>query len=132
MYACTDYDLLIMYKCVKFCEINIHSFIKDLKQLWQIYQISTSIVAKCQNLIQHMIGDVKFPAGSKGFKSPDIAGKLGWKYKGFILKYWMSNGRMAFTGLDIKTCPHARGTYILSQGTYISVYVSDRACEPNA
>ena len=27
MYACTDYDLLIMYKCVKFCEINIHSFI---------------------------------------------------------------------------------------------------------
>ena len=26
MYACTDYDLLIMYKCVKFCEINIHSF----------------------------------------------------------------------------------------------------------
>ena len=27
MYACTDYDLPIMYKCVKFCEINIHSFI---------------------------------------------------------------------------------------------------------
>ena len=27
MYACTDYDLLIMYKCVKFCEIDIHSFI---------------------------------------------------------------------------------------------------------
>ena len=26
MYACTDYDLLIMYKCVKFCEINIHSY----------------------------------------------------------------------------------------------------------
>ena len=26
MYACTYYDLLIMYKCVKFCEINIHSF----------------------------------------------------------------------------------------------------------
>ena len=26
MHACTDYDLLIMYKCVKFCEINIHSF----------------------------------------------------------------------------------------------------------
>ena len=27
MYACTDYDLLIMYKCVNFCEMNIHSFI---------------------------------------------------------------------------------------------------------
>ena len=26
MYACTDYDLLIMYKCVNFCEIFIHSF----------------------------------------------------------------------------------------------------------
>ena len=27
MYACTDYDLLIMYKCVKFCDINIHSYV---------------------------------------------------------------------------------------------------------
>ena len=32
MYACTDYDLLIMYKCVKFCEINIHSFIEGLRK----------------------------------------------------------------------------------------------------
>ena len=34
MYACTDYDLLIMYKCVNFCEMNIHSF------LWVCYRAS--------------------------------------------------------------------------------------------
>ena len=31
MYAWTDYDLLIMYKCVNFCEMNIHSFILSIK-----------------------------------------------------------------------------------------------------
>ena len=30
MYACTDYDLLIMYKCVNFCEKNIHMLVFEI------------------------------------------------------------------------------------------------------
>ena len=35
MYACTDYDLLIMYKCVKFCEINIQPKLKYFHSTYQ-------------------------------------------------------------------------------------------------
>ena len=47
MYACTDYDLLIMYKCVKFCEINIHSI--GLKMAWGLFQHKDAILPVHRN-----------------------------------------------------------------------------------
>ena len=52
MYACTDYDLLIMYKCVKFCEINIHSFISYNGNLY-VWRDSLSIDPGPSSLIPY-------------------------------------------------------------------------------
>ena len=63
MYACTDYDLLIMYKCVKFCEINIHSFIHSfeiaLRWMWQDLTDDKStlveVMAWCRQATSHYL-----------------------------------------------------------------------------